>query len=53
MVRYETVDDGPSRFQRFDWRLQAVLIGWTASVTLFMLAIHLLVTNARLLSIGP
>ncbi|MDQ7843607.1 MAG: hypothetical protein QN141_07660 [Armatimonadota bacterium] len=53
MVYYDAVDGGPSRFQRFDSRLQTVLIGWTVSVTLFVLAVHLLVTNARLLSIGP
>jgi len=53
MVHYEGVDAGPGRFQRFDWQLQLVFVGWSVGVALLMLGIHLLTTNASLLSIGP
>jgi|GEM_PF-6850725 len=53
MVHYEGVDARPGRFHRFDWRLQMLFIGWSVSVALLMLGIHLLATNAGLLSIGP
>ena len=53
MVHYEGVDAAQNRFQKYDWRLQVVFIGWSISVAVLILGIRLMTTNAGLLSVGP
>jgi len=53
MVHYEGIDAAQNRFQKYDWRLQVVFIGWSISVAVLILGIRLMTTNAGLLSVGP
>lgn len=53
MVHYEGIDAVQSRFQRYDWRLQVIFIGWSISVAVLIIGIHLMTTNAGLLSVWP
>ncbi|MDP3703559.1 MAG: hypothetical protein Q8R78_04165 [Candidatus Omnitrophota bacterium] len=53
MLRYEELETVQSGFQKYDWRLQVVLIGWSISVGILILGIRLLTANASLLTIGP
>lgn len=52
-MRYEELETVQSGFQKYDWRLQVLLIGWSISVGILILGIRLLTANASLLSIGP
>lgn len=53
MLRYEELETVQSGFQKYDWHLQMVLIGWSISVAILILGIRLLTANANLLSITP
>lgn len=53
MVRYEELDVAETSFQRLDWRLQVVFIGWSISVTVLVVGIKLLAMNAYVLSVAP
>jgi len=53
MVHLEGLETAPSRFQRYDRRLQAVLVAWSISVGILVLGVRLLTANASLLSVGP
>jgi hypothetical protein len=39
------------RFNELDRRLQLILLGWVVSIVAFMVGLHLLTTNAALLSV--
>ena len=53
MVHYEGIETVQTRFQKYDWRLQVVLIGWSISVAVLIIGIHLMTTNAGLLLVRP
>lgn len=53
MVHYEGIDTAQNRFQKYDWRLQVILIGWSISVAVIIIGIHLMTNNAGLLLVRP
>jgi hypothetical protein len=53
MVHYDGIEAVQSRFQRYDWRLQIIFIGWSISVAVLILGLHLMTTNAGLLTVRP
>ncbi len=50
-MRYEEFEIVQARFNDLDRRLQLILVGWVVSVVAFMVGLHLLTTNAALLSV--
>lgn len=53
MVRYEECEAVQTRFQRYDWRLQVIFVGWSVSVAVLIVGVKLLTMNAHVLSSIP